>query len=139
MTDKAPFNLDAALAALEQSERAIRPAVNVGLQARVLGDAAEVAAERAAARAGVIAAQVPQAESLRPAQELPRPGGFRLFGLFDIWSGAAVTALALCLVVGIGVGYEAGPQVMATAGLADREVAIASNESDGAFLFEDIL
>ena len=45
MTDKAPFDLDAALAALAIDERAARPAVSESLQARVLGDAAGIAAE----------------------------------------------------------------------------------------------
>ena len=91
MTDKADFDLDAALAALAIDERATRPAVSESLQARVLGDAAEVAAESAGALA-------------QPQRSRARSGGFRLSGLFDAWSGAAVAAVALCLAIGLGVG-----------------------------------
>jgi hypothetical protein len=131
MTDKAPFDLDAALAALEQGERAARPAVSESLQARVLGDAAEVVAARAGAR-------VPAPRN--PVQRTTaRSGGFRLFGLFDAWSGAAVAAVGLCLAIGFGVGYGAGPELLARAGLGNVEVAVASEESDGLFLSEDVL
>ena len=126
MTDKAPFDLDAALAALAIDERAVRPAVSESLQARVLGDAAEIAAESAGAMA-------------QPPQSPARSGGFRLFGLFDAWSGAAVAAVALCLAIGLGVGYGAGPEVMAQAGLDDVKIAVAAEEGDGLFLSEDVL
>ena len=126
MTDKAPFDLDAALAALAIDERAARPAVSESLQARVLGDAAEVAAEVAGAMA-------------RPPRIPARSGGFRLFGLFDAWSGAAVAAVALCLAIGLGVGYGAGPEVMARAGLGDVKIAVAAEESGGLFMAEDML
>ena len=125
MTDKTPFDLDAALAALEQDERAAWPKVSAGLQARVLGDAAEVAAERAGAVAPVMRVSAVSE-------------GFRLFGLFDAWSGAAVAVVTLCLFVGVGVGYQAGPEVMAQAGLGDAEIAFAAD--DGEFSpFEDVL
>ena len=126
MTDKAPFDLDAALAALAIDERAARPAVSESLQARVLGDAAEVAAESAGTMA-------------QPPRIPARSGGFRLFGLFDAWSGAAVAAVALCLAIGLGVGYGAGPEVMARAGLGDVKIAVAAEESGGLFMAEDML
>jgi hypothetical protein len=125
MTDKAPFDLDAALAALANDERAARPTVSESLQARVLGDAAEVAAERAGAMA--------------PPRIPARSGGFRLFGLVDAWSGAAVAAVVLCLAIGIGVGYGAGSELLAQAGLGDVEVAVAADDSDGFLLSEDVL
>ncbi len=126
MTDKAPFDLDAALAALAIDERAARPAVSESLQTRVLGDAAEVAAESADKMA-------------QPPRVPARSGGFRLFGLFDAWTGAAVAAVALCLAIGLGVGYGAGPEVMARAGLGDVKIAVAAEEGDGLFMAEDIL
>ncbi len=126
MTDKAPFDLDAALAALAIDERAARPAVSESLQARVLGDAAEVAAESAGAMA-------------QPPRIPARSGGFRLFGLFDAWSGAAVVAAALCLAIGLGVGYRAGPEVLAQAGLGDVTIAVAAEEGGGLFVSEDVL
>jgi hypothetical protein len=122
MTDKAPFDLDAALAALAIDERAARPAVSESLQARVLGDAATVA---------------PPSPTL--ARSTVRSGGFRLFGLFDAWTGAAVAAVALCLAIGLGVGYRAGPEVLAQAGLGDVKIAVVAEESDGLFLLEDVL
>ncbi|MCH8167605.1 MAG: hypothetical protein IIC03_06720 [Proteobacteria bacterium] len=126
MTDKAPFDLDAALAALAIDERAARPAVSESLQARVLGDAAGIAAERAGAM-------------VAPARVPARSGGFRLFGLFDAWSGAAVAAVALCLAIGLGVGYRAGPEVMAQAGLGVATIAVAAEERGGLFVSEDVL
>ena len=121
MTDKTPFDLDAALAALEQDERAAWPKVSENLQMRVLGDAAE--------RAGAVV-PVKRARALS--------GGFRWFGLFDVWSGAAVAAVTLCLFVGVGVGYQAGPEAKAQAGLGDAEIAFAAD--DGEFSpFEDVL
>ena len=126
MTDKAPFDLDAALAALAIDEREARPAVSESLQARVLGDAAMVAApSRTVAPA--------------PARTIMRSGRFRLFGLFDAWSGAGVVAVGLCLAIGLGVGYGAGPEVLAQAGLGDVKVAVAAEEGDGLFLSEGML
>ena len=126
MTDKAHFDLDAALAALAADERAVRPVVSESLQARVLGDAAGIAA----GRAGTLAA---------PTRSPARSGGFRLFGLFDAWSGAAVAAVVVCLVIGLGVGYRAGPEVMAQAGLGDVKIVVAAKEGDGLFMAEDML
>ncbi len=122
MTNKAPFDLDAARAALAIDERAARPAVSERLQARVLGDAATVA---------------PPSRTL--ARSAVRPGGFRLFGLFDAWTGAAVAAVTLCLAIGLGVGYQAGPEVLAQAGLGEVKIAVAAEEGDGLFLSEDVL
>ena len=125
MTDKAHFDLDAAFVALEQDERLAQPKVSEGLQARVLGDAAEVAAEGAGARMSAPKVAV-------------RSGGFRWFGLFDAWSGAAVAAVTLCLFVGVGVGYESGAEVMTRAGLDDTAIAFAADD-DGFAPLEDIL
>jgi len=145
MTDKAPFDLDAALAALAADERAARPTVTENLQVRVLGDAAMVAAERAeaAAQQRNAAQKRVQDRVQNLAQERARnraqSGGFRWFGLFDVWSGGAVAAVAICLVVGLGVGYVAGPEVLAQAGLNDAELAFAADDGDGNFLSEDVL
>ncbi|MHA1530179.1 MAG: hypothetical protein ACTSVG_14255 [Alphaproteobacteria bacterium] len=125
MTDKAPFDFDAALEALAIDERAARPAVSESLHARVLGDAAEVAAESAGALE-------------RPQRSPARSGALRLFRLFDAWAGAAVTAVALCLAIGLGVGYRAGPEVLAQAGLGEVKITITNEEGDGLFLPEDV-
>jgi hypothetical protein len=45
----------------------------------------------------------------------------------------------LCLLVGIGVGYEAGPEMMARAGLDDTELAAVANDIDGFMLFDDVM
>jgi len=127
MNDKAPFDFDAAMAALKIDERAARPVISERLLARVLGDAAEVAS--------AVAPPAPRPVAGRP----ERSGGFRLFGLFDAWSGAAFATLALCLGIGLGIGYGAGPELMAQAGLGDVEVALAAEESDGLFPSEDVL
>ncbi len=126
MTDKAPFDLDAALAALAIDERTAGPAVSESLQARVLGDAAMVAA---------------RSRTLAPtlARTSARAGGFRLFGLFDAWTGAAVGAVGLCLAIGLGGGYRAGPEVLAQAGLGEVKIAVAAEEGGGLFLSEDVL
>ncbi len=142
MTDKAPFDLDAALAALAIDERAARPAVSERLQARVLGDVAEVAAERAgavAAKPRTLARTRARTLAPAPARTTERSGGFRLFGLFDAWSGAAVVAVALCLAIGLGVGYRAGPEVLAQAGLGVVKIGVAAEEGGGLFLSEDVL
>lgn len=127
MTDKAPFDFDAALASLKMDERSARPVVSERLLSRVLADAAEVASLMA-----------PPASTLRP-RKPERSGGSKLFGLFDAWSGGAIAALALCLLIGLGIGYGTGPDLMAQAGLKDIEVAVATDESDGLFLSEDVL
>ena len=139
MTDKAPFDLDAALAALAIDEQAARPAISEGLQARVLGDAAQVAAENAAEFASIRASAMASPEIIPSPRISARFGGFRLFGLFDVWSGAAVAAVLLCLVGGLGLGYEAGPELLAQAGLADAGISVMAENGDGAFLSEDIL
>jgi len=134
MTDKAPFDLDAALAALASDERAASPAVSESLQARVLVDLAGVAAERA----GALAAE-PRPRAAAAARTAGQSGGVRLFGLFDAWTGAAVAAVALCLAIGLGVGYRVGPEVLARAGLGEVKIAVAAEESGGLFLPEDVL
>ena len=127
MTDKAPMDFDAALAALKMDEKSARPVVSERLLARVLTDAAEVASSTAS-------------PASNPTPRKPeQSGGFRLFGLFDAWSGGAVAALALCLGIGLGIGYGTGPDLMAQAGLKDIEVAVAAEDSDGLFLSEDVL
>ena len=135
MTDKAPFDLDAALAALATDEQAARPKVSEGLQARVLGDAAQVATEFAAELARAMAPR----QGIPASQQPALSGGVRLFGLFDVWSGAAVAAIVLCLIGGLGLGYEAGQELLAHAGLGGAEISVMAENGDGAFLSEDIL
>lgn len=129
MTDRTRFDLDAAFTALERDERAARPAPSAALTARVLGDAAEIAAGLAAARPKV-----------RATAGKTRAGGgwMQFFGFADAWAGAAVAAVLLFLVLGFGLGYEAGPQVMAEAGFGDRETTLA-DAGDGLLVSEDAI
>jgi hypothetical protein len=62
-----------------------------------------------------------------------------LSGLFDAWTGAAVAAVALCLAIGLGVGYRAGPEVLLQAGLVEVEIAVVAEEGDGLFPSEGML
>lgn len=126
MTERSPFDLDAALAALGRDEQASHPAVSENLRARVLADAAAITAGR-----------VKSGTASRP-KAVPTKR-FWLLGLFDIWAGAAVAAVAICLAIGLGVGYEAGPQVLASAGLDGAELALAVDDGDGTLLWEDVL
>ena len=139
MTDKIHFDLDAALVALATDEKAARPAVSGELQARVLGDAAEIGAEISAGIAAERAGATASWQNTLSPRKSAQSGGFRLFGLFDAWSGAAAAAVMLCLAGGLGLGYESGPELMAQAGLADAGISVMAENGDGAFLSEDIL
>jgi hypothetical protein len=129
MTERSRFDLDAALTALERDERAARPNPSAILTARVLGDAAEVTARLAAA-----------SQKAPASAERIRAGGgwLRYFGFADAWAGAAVAAVMLFLVLGFGVGYEAGPEVMAEAGFDDQETTLA-DAGDGLFASGDAI
>ena len=123
MTEKLPFDLDAAFAALERDERAARPAPSGDLVARVLSDAAGVAAERR--HAGAAARPQPRSASEATSRVASGGGWLRLFGFTDAWAGAAVAAVLVFLVAGFGLGYEAGPEVMAEVGFTDPETRLA--------------
>ena len=130
--------LEARLDALVRAERAAWPEVPDGLRARVLADAAEVAAGLATER--------PRETPRREPAERPRRAGSgqrgflgRLRGV-DLWVGAAVTAALVCLAVGLGVGYQAGDAVLAGTGLSGEKVQLArAEEGDAGFLGEDVL
>lgn len=134
MTDKVPFDLDAAFAALERDERAARPAPSGDLVARVLSDAAGVAAERRHAAAA--ARPQPRAASRSASRAASGGGWLRLFGFTDAWAGAAVAAVLLFLIAGFGVGYEAGDEVMAEVGFTDPGTRLA-DAGDGLFPGEE--
>lgn len=129
MTEKSPINLDRALYALAERARTASPRVSDRLRARVLGDAAEMAQ-----------AEQSRASAMRP-QTGPRPAAARgwLFGLVDAWSGAAVAAVVLGLIAGLGLGYEAGAELMAEVGFGETTVASAARDGDGLFIPEDVL
>lgn len=131
MTDKREEELDAALAALARAERAAWPEVSGHLHARVLADAAEVAGEVAATRSAATPAR-------RVHRSPGRRGWLGRLRELDLWAGAAIAAAIICLVVGLGVGYEVGDRVLAQAGFED--VRVAQVAEDEALLFaEDAL
>ena len=127
MSEKAPYDLDAALEALARAERSARPAVPERLWMQVLADAAEVSAGR----------------SLASATPVRRPGtrwrGWRGWvGGIDLPAGAAVAVALICLAVGLGLGYGAGDTVLAEIGFDSVRLAQASDD-DALFLSEDVL
>lgn len=130
MTEKSPFDLDRALDALAARMREVGPRPNDRLRARVLEDAARVTAERKAqGAAGAATAAAPRAGSVRS----------WLSGFADAWSGAAVAAVLLGLIAGLGVGYEAGAELMAEAGFGEPVIASVARDGDGLFIPEDVL
>jgi len=135
MAEKAQFDLEAELAALAAAAHRAAPDVSDALRARMLGDAAEVATRRAAAPG---AARAQRARQLRREPVLAGARR-RLFGLFDAWGAAAVGAVAACLMIGVGVGYSAGDEVLAEVGFAQVDVAKAGGGDDGYVLLEDVL
>lgn len=139
MTDKAPTDktptdkdladLDAALAALRRAERAVRPEVSAALRERVLEKAA-----------GVREAQTAGPRPRRKAPAADTGGWLGWLGRIDAWAGAAVAAAVICLAVGLGLGYRAGDEVLAEAGLQQVRLAQADgDEPDGVFMPEDVL
>jgi len=131
MTDKHPFDLDAAFAALERDERAAGPQPSGALVARVLADAAELAA-----------AGRPASAAAPRRGALETPGWLRFFGFADAWAGATVAAVLLVLAAGFGIGYEAGPELLAGTGLEPvigGEVVLLADAGDDLFGAEDAL
>ncbi len=125
-------DMDAALAALARAERAARPEVSAGLRARVLTDAAEVAAEMSARRRPTVTA--------RPAPAFGgRPGLLGWLRGLDVWAGAAVAAALICLAAGLGVGYEAGDAILAGTGFGGEFQVARAGQADSVFLGEDVL
>jgi len=104
MSDEMEFEaLDAALARLAAADRAARPRVDDALVARVLGDAADVSAERAPSPETV--PEWVRETTREPASEIR--GLWRLGALIG-WPGSAVAVMATGLVLGIGLGYGLG-------------------------------
>lgn len=128
MTDKARYDPDKALAALVRAERAAQPPVSDRLRARVLADAAEVAAAR------------PAEAPASPARSAAAPGWLDWLRGRDLSAGAAIAAAILCLVIGLGIGYGAGDLLLAEAGFEEMRVAEADEEEAAALLLsEDVL
>lgn len=127
MTGKAPMDLDEALEALARAERAAWPEVSGQLRARVLSDAAQVAAERR------------PAEAPRLRRKGGRPGLLdRLRGL-DLWVGGAVAAVLLSLAIGFGVGYESGGNFLARTVLGNSVQTSQLSGGDPLFFSDDVL
>jgi hypothetical protein len=120
----ARFDLDAAFAALARDERVARPVPSDGLVARVLSDAAGVAAGAAVDDRPAVA--VP---TRRRAATLGG-GWLRLFGFGDVWAGATVAAVALVLAMSVVAGYEAGSGMLEMAGLGGSDMLVADVGDD---------
>lgn len=130
MSEKAPYDLDAALEALARAERSARPAVPERLWMRVLADAAEVSAGRSLASATPVRRSGTRWRGWR---------GWRGWvGGIDLPAGAAVAVALICLAVGLGLGYGAGDTVLAEIGFDSVRLAQASDD-DALFLSEDVL
>lgn len=94
MADKRAFDLDTGLSALAQTARDTAPRPSADLMARVLADAGAVSAEAGASR------DAPMARKRRRF-DLPS-----VLGRIPGFAGGAVAAMALGLVLGLGIGYE---------------------------------
>lgn len=127
MTGKAPMDLDEALQALARAERGAWPEVSGQLRARVLSDAAQVAAERRSA------------EMQRPRRKGGSLGFLgRLRGL-DLWLGGAVAAVLLSLAIGFGVGYESSGNFLARTVLGNNVQTSQFSGGDPLFFSDDVL
>ena len=94
MADKRAFDLDAGLAELAQAARRTAPRPSADLMERILADAAEVSA------AGGLAKKAAAAPPKR------RFGLLAAFARLPVFTGGAVAAMALGLVLGLGIGSE---------------------------------
>jgi len=107
MTDRPDHEVDALLAALAEAERSARPLPDPALTARVLSDAAAVGSARAAP---------------------PRrrwTGWPARIGLLVPLPAAAMTAAAVLLLLGVGLGYQIEPDPV---GLADGLILAGADD-----------
>lgn len=109
MTEPREIALDRLLDDLKRAERAARPVMSDDLLARVLGDAAEVAAERQAT------APV-RTERAATGRVTARARAGLRWSLFT-WPSGAVAAMVLGLLFGVSVGYGLGDEAMAFASM----------------------
>lgn len=122
MSDKFDFDVDAALRELAADAAASTPRPGADLVARVLADAATVAAKTA----------TPQSTAARPASQ-----GFGLRLIFSGWRAGATAAAALALAVGIGIGMQIDDELPMMSAGDEPETEFFS--ADSGFLPEDLL
>ena len=123
MSDRVEMDLDAALDELAADVVAATPRPGTDLTARVLADAAAVAA-----------ATVP-AEEVRQSVA-PTAGGFSLSDFLFGWAGGATAAAALALVIGITVGMQVDADLPMMTENDGQEVGLFA---DSGFLSDDFL
>lgn len=116
MDENMERRLDQALADLAEEVQTASPRPSPDLMARVLADAADVTG------------QVPQPQPVRRATPL------RVWSLG--WLGGAVAAMAVALMLGIGVGAQLEPADLPLMASDDQGEMVLS---DGGFLPEEIL
>ena len=119
------FDLDAALTELAGDVAKATPRPGADLMARVLADAANVAAANAV---------VDRASAAPTVTDNDRP---RLFDLLFGWTATATAAAALALVVGIGVGMQIDADLPMMA--SDDGPAIEFFATDAGFLPDEFL
>ena len=123
MSDRVEIELDAALEELVADVAAATPRPGTDLTARVLADAAAVAAQNVAVAEPVVETAAPAARlSLRDL----------LFG----WTAGATAAAALALVVGITVGMQVDTNLPMMVEEETEEVGLFA---DSGFLPDDFL
>jgi hypothetical protein len=120
---------DAALTAFATEARAASPRPSEDLLARVLGDAAAIAAEK---RNKAPASRVRVSTAARGGGRGPALVEW-LFG----WTGSAVAAMVLGLAVGLGVGLEAAPGKLPVLDRAGADLPMALAEADPGILLMD--
>ena len=120
MVENAEMKMDALLKELAQDVERGTPRPGPDLMARVLADAAEVAAARPQATADKAAAS---------------SQGFSIIDFLLGWTTGAVAAMAVALVLGIGVGMQMEPGDLPYI-MEDEDMLTMS---DGGFLPEDVL
>jgi len=120
MAENAEKHLDMLLEQLANDVAENTPRPGPDLMARVLADASDVIAARPVAKAVTVAA---------PAS---KPS---LMDFFRGWAGGAVAAMAVALVIGIGVGMEIDSGAMPFMDTEEDTLTMA----DGGFMPEDIL
>lgn len=119
---------DAALTILASEAAAAAPLPRADLVARVLGDAAEVTAERARAADAKAPARHREAPPRKAQPQKTRTG---LLDLLFGWQTGAVAMLMLALGLGVGVGLELDPEVMSFLDNSDMEAPITLAALDG--------
>ena len=121
MVENADKHMDTLLQQLAEEVTVGTPRPGPDLMARVLADANDVIAAMPKPASPAVAAPIPA-----------KPG---IMDFLLGWSGGAVAALAVALMIGIGVGMESAPGTVPFMDAEEDTLTMA----DGGFMPEDIL